>query len=220
MDQDRQFVAGLPTALVRLAGVPLILHSMRRLESMGVLQHTVVLASPGYTDAFDRLLAEHYPDNRFYVLQGHEDRQQSVGIGLAVLQPSTELVLIHDAERPLVDPAIAKAAINAAATYGASAVAIPIVDTVVELTADDMVAATLDRRRLWFCQTPQVFQVGMARDAHERARSDGRTFADYASLVNEYGGSVRIVCGSPENFKVVTPEDLKYAEFLLQEDPA
>lgn len=212
-----RLTAERPKALVELAGVPLLLHTIRRFEPLRILEHMVVLAPPDYEDQFETLLAEHYPDTRFHVITGGAERQASVGIGLAALQPTTELVVIHDAARPFIDPNTVTSTIEAAARYGAATVATPCVDTVLEATEDDMLAATPDRGRLWACQTPQIFQVSIVREAYTRAQADGRVFTDDATLVNEYGAQVKIVRGSPENFKITTPNDLKHAAFLLRE---
>jgi 2-C-methyl-D-erythritol 4-phosphate cytidylyltransferase len=128
-------------------------------------------------------------------------------------------VVVHDAARPLVTPAIVRATL-AGLTDGADAAiaAAPVADTIKRGTGDDgrTVAETLDRAGLWAIQTPQVFR----RDVLERALAQDHDVlaaaTDDASLVENMGGTVRLVESPRENFKVTTPEDLRLADLLLR----
>jgi len=124
---------------------------------------------------------------------------------------------VHDAARPLVTAAHFRAALDALADADCAIAAAPLTDTVKEAGEDRLVTATLDRERLWAIQTPQAFR----RAVLERALDcDGATLAratDDAWLVEQAGGTVRIVESTPENFKVTTPHDLKVAGLLLGE---
>jgi 2-C-methyl-D-erythritol 4-phosphate cytidylyltransferase len=150
---------------------------------------------------------------------GGATRSESVLRALAVAPPA-EQVLIHDAARPLVRPHHFADTLAALSDADAAIVAARVPDTVKEAGQDRLVTATLDRSRLWAIQTPQAFR----RDVLERALDvDAATLAratDDAWLVEQAGGSVRIVESTPENFKVTTRHDLEVAELLLGERPA
>ncbi len=206
-----------PKGLVEIAGVPLLVHTLRKFEAVGLLNGLIVAAAAGYEVRFERALAEHYPEGRFHVLTGGAERQDSVRIGLAALERDTELVVIHDAARPFVATETIQAAIRSAAAYGAATVATPCTDTILEATEDGMLDSTPDRRRLWSCQTPQVFRVEIIRHAHEGAAVSKQRFTDDATMVNKDGAPVKIVAGSQENFKITTPADLHHATLLLRE---
>jgi 2-C-methyl-D-erythritol 4-phosphate cytidylyltransferase len=143
------------------------------------------------------------------VVTGGTTRSGSVRQGLAAVPPSAEVVLVHDAARPLATPALFGAVIDAVRA-GADAVvpAVPVVDTI--RTVD---GGTLDRDRLLAVQTPQGFRAAALRAAHR----DGADASDDASLVEAAGGKVVVVPGEPENRKITTPVDLVIAAALLAE---
>jgi len=145
---------------------------------------------------------------------GGETRSASVRAALTAAGEGD--VVVHDAARPLVSPALFTAALGALADADCAVAAAQVTDTVKEAGPDHRVAATLDRSRLWAIQTPQAFR----RDALERALSVGADVlapaADAAWLVERAGGSVVVVPAPPSNFKVTTRHDLRVAELLLR----
>jgi 2-C-methyl-D-erythritol 4-phosphate cytidylyltransferase len=147
---------------------------------------------------------------------GGAERSHSVRAALHAAGPA-DVVLGHDAARPLVTPALIEACLAALEDgWDAAIAAAPITDTVKEADGD-RVTRTLDRSRLWAIQTPQVFR----REVLERVMAlDDDTLAaatDDASLVEQAGGSVRLVPSPRENLKVTTPEDLRLAGLLLRD---
>ena len=157
----------------------------------------------------------HAPDGTIGVAGG-EHRSQSV---LAALRAGQgDPVIVHDAARALVTPQIFAAALEALEAHGCDAAiaAAPVTDTIKQ-AADGVVSATLDRSTLWAVQTPQVFR----RAALERALSAPRDVlaaaTDDASLVERYGGRVRIVPAPAANMKITTPGDLRIAELELRD---
>jgi 2-C-methyl-D-erythritol 4-phosphate cytidylyltransferase len=146
---------------------------------------------------------------------GGTQRSHSVRAALAAAAPG-DVVVVHDAARPLVTPALVAACIDALGEADAAIAATPVTDTIKECE-DGRVVRTFDRSRLWAVQTPQVFR----RAALERAlaQDDDAIGAatDDAVLVEGLGGTVRIVPAPPENLKVTTALDLRVAELLLRE---
>jgi 2-C-methyl-D-erythritol 4-phosphate cytidylyltransferase len=147
-------------------------------------------------------------------VRGGAKRSQSVRSALAAAPADADVVLVHDAARPLVTPEIVAACLHGLDGADAAIAASPLADTVKE-AAGDRVVATLDRSRLWAVQTPQVF----GRAALERALAapDAVLAAatDDAALVEAAGGAVRLVAAPRWNLKVTTAEDLRVAELLL-----
>ena len=139
----------------------------------------------------------------------------SVGCGLKALPVSARWVLVHDAARPLVTPALIRATIRAARRAKAAIAAVPVVPTIKQ-ARQGWVVRTLDRSKLWAVQTPQVFERGLLERAHARGRRNGFEATDDAALVEALGHRVRIAEGSHRNIKVTTPEDLAIAETLLK----
>lgn len=145
--------------------------------------------------------------------EGGAHRSLSVRNGLAW---DFDPVVVHDAARPLVTPALFEAVLAGLEGAGAAIAAAPVTDTIKEARGGEVVR-TLDRSGLWAIQTPQAFR----RDALERALDQPddvlAAATDDASLVEALGGTVRIVEAPRENLKVTTPLDLRLAELLLAE---
>ena len=204
-----------PKGLVAFGGRPLLVRTLERFGTLDLVDGAVIVVAPGYTSDFEAALTAGFPGCAFTLVEGGTTRQESVTLGLQALAADTEIVAIHDAARPFVTRESIQAALDAAARYGASTVAVPVVDTILEGDGDGNLVDTPDRRRLWACQTPQVFHTPVIRDAHDAARREGYTATDDASLVRRAGGMVKLVEGTPLNFKVTTPTDLALAECVL-----
>jgi 2-C-methyl-D-erythritol 4-phosphate cytidylyltransferase len=137
-------------------------------------------------------------------------RQDSVWLALQHVPRDADVIVVHDAVRPLITRGLIDAVVRAGAEAGAAICALPITETV-KRVREDVVEATLDRSELWAVQTPQAFRAAVLREAHEKARRDGVVGTDDAMLVERLGHSVRVVRGLAENVKITTPEDLRRA---------
>ena len=149
-------------------------------------------------------------------VEGGATRSESVRRALAVAGPGDQVV-VHDAARPLVRASHFEDALAALADADAAIVAARVPDTVKEAGQDRLVTATLDRSRLWAIQTPQAFRRAVLERALDCDPATLARATDDAWLVEQAGGTVRIVESTPENFKVTTPHDLKVAGLLLGE---
>ena len=191
-----------PKAFVTLAGRPMLEWSLDALRAAGLSE--IVVALPA---------GEAAPEGCTGV-PGGRTRSESVRAALAAASPSGAVV-VHDAARPLVEPALFTAALEALADADAAVAAAQVTDTVKEAGPDHRVTGTMDRSRLWAIQTPQAFR----RAALERALAVGDDVlaqaTDDAWLVERAGGSVVVVPSTQANFKVTTPHDLRVAELLL-----
>ncbi len=206
-----------PKALIDLAGKSMLVRTLERLAPLGLLCDAVIMTPPHWNGVFADTLSLAFPDVPMSIAQGGAQRQDSVRLGLALLDPETEIVVIHDAARPFVALDSVQASIEAAEACGAATVAIPSVDTVLHADANDYLIDTPDRRFLWLCQTPQTFRVAVIRAAHAHAARDGYTGTDDATLVRRTGAPVRLVTGSPTNIKITTPADLAWAAYLIRQ---
>ena len=145
------------------------------------------------------------------VVAGGATRSESVRCGLAAVPPTAEIVVVHDAARPLAGAALFEAVVSAVAPGVDAAIpGIPVADTIKQV-AGDVVTATVDRAELVVVQTPQAFRA----DALRRAHADGGEATDDAALVEAQGGSVVVVPGDPRNVKITTPTDLAVARLHL-----
>lgn len=209
-----------PKALTLLKGRPLLTRTLERFAQAGLAEGAVVVAPPEAVDAVRAEVKRAFPGLSFLVAPGGAERQDSVCLGLAALEPDTEIVAIHDAARPFVPLTSIEESIRAAAEMGAATVAIPTVDTILVADAAQYLVDTPDRRLLWSCQTPQTFRVEVIREAHERATAASFCGTDDATLVRRMGSPVKLVMGSPLNLKITTPADFALAELIVEKELA
>jgi 2-C-methyl-D-erythritol 4-phosphate cytidylyltransferase len=197
-----------PKALVPLAGRPLLQWSVDVLEQVSAIQR-IVLALPADVKA---------PAGTIGV-EGGAVRSESVSLALAAAGdgPDSELVLVHDAARPLLTVELIEATLAAAEGEGVDAAiaAAPVTDTIKQAGADGTVTRTLDRAGLWAVQTPQVFRRETLVRALDVPHDVLAQATDDAWLVERAAGVVVLVPAPPENLKVTTPLDLALAEMLL-----
>lgn len=205
---------GTPKALRELGGVPMLVHAVRRMAAAQGVALVVVAAPPGDVAGVGALLADVTEGVEVRVVAGGASRQESVSRALAVLGPDVDVVLVHDAARPLAPPDLAEAVL-AAVRAGAAAVVpgMPVVDTVKRVDQGGVVVATVDREPLRAVQTPQGFRRSVLERAHAAAAAVAVT--DDAGLVESLGVPVLLVPGRDEALKVTRPLDLLLAEALL-----
>jgi 2-C-methyl-D-erythritol 4-phosphate cytidylyltransferase len=148
------------------------------------------------------------------VVEGGSSRTESVRCGLAAVPEEAEVIVVHDAARPLASDALFRAVIGAVATGGADGAipGLPLSDTIKVVDGAHTVTATLDRAALVAVQTPQAFSAGLLRRAH----AGGAEATDDAALLEALGATVRVVPGDPRNLKITTPTDLSTAERLVR----
>ncbi|HEX2773438.1 MAG TPA: 2-C-methyl-D-erythritol 4-phosphate cytidylyltransferase [Micromonosporaceae bacterium] len=201
---------GEPKALRLLAGLPLLVHAVRRIAAAASVHTIVVAAPPSDVPAVRDLLASVAPVT---VVAGGATRQASVAAALAEVPPGADIILVHDAARALA-PASLVEAVAAAVRGGHDAVipVLPVIDTIKEVSPDGAVLGTVDRSRLRAVQTPQGFRREVLTAAHATATDP---LTDDAGLVEKAGVAVSCVPGSEYAFKITRPLDLAIAEHLL-----
>ena len=160
------------------------------------------------------------------VVRGGDTRQDSVANALAEVSTETDLILVHDAVRPLVTLNQIERVIAEAAACDAAILGIPAMDTVKEVkraslpTDVALITATIPRERVVLAQTPQVFRASVLLEAFAQARQDGVSASDEAGLVERLGRDVHVVVGSERNLKITRPGDMQLAEFYLSQERA
>jgi len=151
------------------------------------------------------------------VVEGGVTRADSVRAGIAAVPGDAEVIVVHDAARPLASPALFDAVIGAVTDGGADGAVpgVPLSDTIKAVDESGHVTSTLDRSALVAVQTPQAFRADTLRRAHERDGEGGSGATDDAVLVEALGATVRVVPGEPGNLKITDPDDLRAAERFL-----
>lgn len=200
-----------------LDGLPLLTRTLMALAELGSLdQVNIVVPEPDFAYCRKEILPRVGESLRVELVPGGETRQQSVYNGLSALPESTEIVLIHDGVRPFVPIQSTRNAIRHAEKQGACILGIPLTDTLKSVDRASDISGTLPRGDLWQAQTPQVFAFDLIKKAHDLALFENFTGTDDASLVEKFGGRVRMIYGSPFNIKITTPEDLVIARGILR----
>jgi 2-C-methyl-D-erythritol 4-phosphate cytidylyltransferase len=209
---------GQPKALRTLGGVPMLVHAVRALSRARLVDLVVVAAPADGVAEVKALLALHEIGADVMVVAGGAERQDSVARALEALPSDVDVVLVHDAARPLAPSELVDAVARAVlAGHGAVVPGLPMADTVKRVTAteaDEVVLETVARSDLRCIQTPQGFDRALLAKAH--ADADGLA-TDDAGLVERLGLPVVVVPGSTEAFKITRPIDLLLAEAVLLE---
>ena len=210
----RRLGGEVPKQFLPLAGKPLLAWAVGGLAAWSDMKGVVVVAPEGQVETTRDLLESAGVPKLLRVVPGGAERQDSVGRGLDALDEAgvDDLVFVHDGARPF-PPTERFGVLAAAARPDGALLAVPCADTL-KRERGGASAATVDRSGLWQAQTPQVFPLGLLREALARAREQGSRGTDEASLVESLGRCPRLVAGDPRNIKVTTRPDLLLAEGL------
>jgi 2-C-methyl-D-erythritol 4-phosphate cytidylyltransferase len=210
-----------PKQFLALDGVPILIHSLRAFAAVKRVTAIYVAVRKTEMERVEADVADYGFGNKVHVVEGGDNRQESVAHALAALPAKPEdIVLVHDAVRPLIDAATIERTIDAVAEHGAAIVGLPAVDTIkqVERTAHGaLITSTIPREFIVQAQTPQGFRYELLQKAFAEAMSDGFVGTDEASVVERAGLPVAVVPGSQVNLKITQPGDLELAEFYLRQ---
>jgi 2-C-methyl-D-erythritol 4-phosphate cytidylyltransferase len=210
-----------PKQFLSLDGVPILIHSLRAFAAVQRVTAIYVAVRKPEMDRVQAQIAEHGFSGRVHVVEGGDTRQESVLNALNALPADPDdVVLVHDAVRPLIDTATIDRTIDAVVQYGAAIVGMPAIDTIkqVERTAHGaIITSTIPREFIVQAQTPQGFRFGMLQKAMTAAKEDGFVGTDEASVIERAGFPVAVVHGSQVNLKITQPGDLELAEFYLHQ---
>jgi 2-C-methyl-D-erythritol 4-phosphate cytidylyltransferase len=211
-----------PKQFLEIGGVPVLVRSVQAFLEVPRVNAIYVAVRAHERERLEAQMKEYGLGNRVKVVEGGDNRQESVSNALAAVECIEEdIVLVHDAVRPLIDPATIERTIDAIVKHGAAIVGLPAVDTIkqVERTADGaIVTSTIPRERVVLAQTPQGARCGLLLRAFREAEVDGFAGTDEASVLERAGIEVAVVAGSARNFKITQPGDIELAEFYLAQE--
>lgn len=206
-------MGGARKPMLELAGEPLLLHAVRPFLTFPEVQQVIVALPADAAGDPPAWLTD--LDARVRIVAGGAERGDSVRAALAATDEAIDVVLVHDAARPLIRREVIERAL-AAAVQGRSVIAaVPLADTVQQVDPRGVIIDTPDRAQLRAAQTPQAFPRSILMAAYARAATEGVAATDDAALVARCGVPVATIEGDVENLKVTTPADLVVAEALL-----
>lgn len=211
----------VPKQFLSVGGVPVLVRTVQAFLDVPSIDAVCLAVRASERDRVEAQLREYKLGPRVHMVEGGDNRQGSVSNALLALEcDEDDVVLVHDAVRPLIDVGTIERTIDAVSRHGAAIVGLPAVDTIkqVERTADGaIVTATIPRERVVLAQTPQGAKFGLLRRAFAEADTDGFEGTDEASLLERAGIEVAVVAGSARNFKITQPGDIELAEFYLNQ---
>jgi 2-C-methyl-D-erythritol 4-phosphate cytidylyltransferase len=197
-----------------LGDQPLLVQTLRVFDRHPRVARIVVAVPPPDVELVRSLLFNAPLLDAPAVVPGGESRSLSVQAGLAALDSSIDIVLIHDAVRPFLAPRFIDAVIDAAAEHGGASLTIPVADSL-RRSADGWFGEPVERSDAFQVQTPQGFRRELLQDAMNRAASSRQAeYTDDASMAIAAGYPVHMVAGSTFNYKITTEEDWRMASLL------
>jgi len=208
-----RFGREMPKSFYPVEGRPLLAWSLRALNAWGGISRYIVMVPSGWEAEAEKEIASEIARVPHEVLVGGETRQQSVAIGLKTVL-GADLVLVHDACRPIVSVSLISRVVDAARAEGAAVPALQVTETLARLR-DDVLEGIVPRERVVGIQTPQAFKYDVLKKAFGGAREKIRMATDESSLVLAAGFPVRVVEGEVWNIKVTVKEDLEMMSSFL-----
>ena len=204
-----------------LSGRPVLAHTLEPFNNSPLVKEIILVVPDGDIDFCSKEIVERYGFSKVTsIVPGGKERQDSVINGLDAVSGNLDIIAIHDGARALVTTEIVEATLRAAFLNGAAVCAVPLKDTIKEVTpeaADGVfIARTVTRDTLRAVQTPQAFKPDIINRAYQEAASSHFVGTDSSSLVERLGIRVAIVEGSYENIKITTPDDIIVAGEILR----
>lgn len=206
--------SAVPKAFVKIGGRTMLSYSIDVVGQIPSISELVITVPEGFESAARAEAAARGLAIPIKITPGGIKRQDSVRIALALTSSESDLVIVHDAARPLATPAIFVACLAAADRSGGAIAAVPVADTL-KRVANNAITATVTRAGLWQAQTPQAFRRDVLVAAHQRAVNEQVAATDDADLVERTGARVEVVEPSTANLKITTPSDLAIVEAII-----
>ena len=221
--------ADVPKQFLNAGGKPVLAHTLELFENHPEIDRIVAVCGEKHIKTVEKLGKKHGFSKLTDVIEGGGTRRESSMRGVEFLcgegLPEDTVVLIHDGARPCVSEAVISANIRLAREQGACVTAMPVTDTVLEVSGEGYVKSVPDRRLLWAAQTPQSFRLGVISAAHKHyeellkaSGEDGTVpeITDDSGLALLYGAKVALCKAGSDNFKLTDRKDLDYFRSLLR----
>lgn len=208
---SRRFGRSVPKQFQSLKGEPLFMRPFRVFSRCPSVKEIVVVSQPEHHQKIKRWVGRPSRKKKISVVEGGPFRGDSVRRGYRALSPNLDVVLVHDAARALVTADIVRRVEKAARSHGAALAAWPLPDTLKLASSRNLVRKTIPRNDLWVAQTPQGFRRDVAKKC---LLHPSPAATDDVQLAEKKGFKVAVVPGSPLNFKVTVPHDLKICRML------
>lgn len=218
--QGRRMGLGFNKIFTELSGKPILIQTLLTFSRCDCIDELVIAVDVNEMDIIKRVLDKMPGLKPYKIVAGGSERQYSVYNGLMAVSPEADIVLVHDAARPLISETVIQNVVNEVMLSGSAVCAVPVKDTTAEINELGFIEKVPDRDKLWAIQTPQGFRKEILMQAHKKAQEDDFLGTDEASIVRRTGRAVKLVMGSYDNIKITTPTDLLMAEMLFSHKAA
>jgi len=208
--------ASEPKQFLDLAGKPILLRTVEGILRLPEVEQVIIALPLEHLERARELLAGCAWRVPITCVAGGLRRQDSVARGVSAVDPAIDLILVHDAVRPLCDEETMKRVAGAARAQGCAVPGLLPIDTIQRVSRRGKILSSPAREELRTIQTPQGFRAGILRDALHKAEKEGYLGTDESSVVRWAGHSVVVVPGSHDNIKITLPRDLETAALLLE----
>lgn len=197
---------------------PILVHTIEVFEKCKEITNIILVVGKGEITYCENLIKEYGFNKIVDIIEGGKERQDSVYKGIKMLPDETDIVLIHDAARPLINVTDIKNTIMCAKESEACVLGVKVKDTIKVVDNDKNIIDTPNRIGLWSIQTPQVFKKELITLVHDLASKEKFIGTDDSMLVEKYADKkVKIVEGSYSNIKITTKEDIIFAQSIIDE---
>ena len=212
----RRMNASINKQYLIINGKPILAHTLAVFEKCPLIKEIVVAVNQDEFSICQLQVVKPYGLTKVKLVMGGKTRQESVYRGLNAINPQTDIVMVHDGARPMIQESVIIQSIHETIEHRATTVAVAVKNTIKVISNDGFVEQTLNRDYLVEIQTPQTFAYNLLKEAHEQAIQLGIEGTDDAFLVERQNVPVKIVTGHYTNIKITTPEDLIIAAAMLK----
>lgn len=202
---------------LQLLGKPVLVHTLLAFSRCEMIDELIICVAPEEVRVVETLLRAVPKLKPWRVVEGGSQRQYSIANALRVLDAETDIVLVHDAARPLIQSEVIENVIETVRMGNSAVTAVPEKNTIKIVDDEKLIQGTPERSTLWSIQTPQGFMKDVIVEAYDKAEEDNFLGTDDASLVERLGLPVKVVEGNYSNIKITTPEDMIVAEAFLRQ---
>ena len=209
--------AGVPKQFLEIAGKPVLLHTVEAIAAIEAVTQIIIALPSEHIARAEAALTGQPLRIRPECVAGGPNRQASVKNGCARVRSDVDVILVHDAVRPLCPRDVMERALATAWEKGAAVPGLPATETIQRVSRKGRVLRTPPREELYAIQTPQAFRAGLLRESLDRAEAEGFLGTDESSVVRRAGHTVTVVPGSPDNIKITRPLDMEIARRLLSQ---
>jgi len=200
---------------LKIGSENILLRTLKTFSKIERVKNLIVVVAENEVAQVKNFLSAEKNLKPYKIVVGGSERQYSIANALKFVPEDTEIILVHDAARPLISQAVIENVIDAAEKFGGAIAAVPAKNTIKFVDAENFVKSTPPRSELVEVQTPQGFKKNILLRAYQKAKEENFLGTDDASLVERLGEKIKIVESDYKNIKITTPEDLKIAESFL-----